>query len=91
MKQKLYRANSILGKLRHDLPSDILKTLYYSLFDTHLCYVCQVWGQSKSDIPVMVQRAQNKALGIVNFKDERHSMNLYSLRQRQLILLMSSP
>ena len=51
LKQKLNRANGILAKLRHHLPSDdILKTVYYSLFDTHLRYACQVWGQSNSDI-----------------------------------------
>ena len=72
LKQKLNRANGILAKLRHHLPSDILKTVYYSLFDTHLRYACQVWGQSNSDILVMVQRAQNKALRIINFKEERH-------------------
>ena len=72
LKQKLNRANGILAKLRHHLPSDILKTVHYSLFDTHLRYACQVWGQSNSDILVMVQRAQNKALRIINFKEERH-------------------
>ena len=46
LKQKLNKANGILGKLRHHLPSDILKTVYYSLFDTHLCYACQVWEQT---------------------------------------------
>ena len=48
--QKLNRVNGILAKLRHHLLSDILKTVYYSLFDTHLRYACQVWGQSNSDI-----------------------------------------
>ena len=38
LKQKLNRANGILAKLGHHLPSDILKTVYYSLFDTHLRY-----------------------------------------------------
>ena len=28
LKQKLNKANGILGKLRHHLPSDILKTVY---------------------------------------------------------------
>ena len=52
--------------------SDILKRVYCSLFDTHLRYACQVWGQSNSDILVMVYRAQNKALGIINFKEETY-------------------
>ena len=61
------------------MPFDTLKTVYYSLFDTHLRYACRVWGQSNSDILVMVQRAQNKALRIINFKEERHpSAPLYT-------------
>ena len=36
LKQKLNTANSILAKLRPYLPSDILKTVYSSHFDTHL-------------------------------------------------------
>ena len=79
LKQELNSTNGILVKLRHHLPFDILKTVYYSLFDTHLRYACQVWGQSNSDILVMVQRAQNKALRIINFKEERHrSAPLYT-------------
>ena len=41
LKQKLSRANGILAKLSYHLPSDILKTVYYSFFDTHLHYACQ--------------------------------------------------
>ena len=46
LKQKLNRASSILAKLRHRLPSDTLKTIYYSLFDTHLHCACQVWEKA---------------------------------------------
>ena len=46
LKQKLNKANGILAKLRHHLPSDILKTVYYSLLDTHVRCACQVWGQA---------------------------------------------
>ena len=56
------------------MSSDILKTVYYSLFDTHLRCAGQVWGQDNSDILVMVQEAQNKALRIIhlNSKEEKH-------------------
>ena len=53
--EQLNRANGILAKLRHRLPSDILKSVYYSLFDTHPQYACQVWGQNNSYVLVMVQ------------------------------------
>ena len=72
LKQKLNRENGMLAKLKYHLPSDILKTMYYPLFDTHLRYTCQVWGESNSDILVTVQRAQNKALRIINLKEQRH-------------------
>ena len=88
LKPKLNRANGILAKLRRHLPSYILKTVYYFLFDIHLRYAYQVWGQSNSDLLVMVQRAQNKALRIINFKEEKHQVYLYTLRQRYLILLI---
>ena len=54
LKQKLNRANGILTNLRHHLPSDVLKTAYYSLFDTNLRYARQFWGQSNSNILVLV-------------------------------------
>lgn len=44
--------------------------------------VCQVWEQGNSGIPVMAQRAQNKALRYTNFKGKNTHVNLYSLRQR---------
>ena len=46
LKRKLKRASDILAKLRHHLPSDTLKTVYYPLFDTHLHYACQVWEKA---------------------------------------------
>ena len=89
LKQKLNRANGILAKLRHHLPSDILKTIYYFLFDTHLRYACQVWGQSNSDILVMVQRAQNKALRITNFKEGRHPNEPLFTETKILVILIN--
>ena len=91
LKQKLNRADSILAKLRHHFSSDIFKTVYYSFFDTHLHYACQVLGQSNSDILIMVQKAQNKVLRIINFKEERHPGAPLFTETKILILLMSSP
>ena len=43
LKQKLNRANGILAKLRHNLSSGTIRTVYYSPLDTHQRYACQVW------------------------------------------------
>ena len=68
LKQKLSRANGILAKLRHYLSLDVLRTIYYALFDSHLRYACQVWGQANTTLIDTLQKLQNKALRIINFK-----------------------
>ena len=82
LKQKLNRANGILVKLRHHVSADTLKTICYALFDLHMKHVkflymsndtCQIWGQSHSKTFDMIQNAQNKALGIINFKQSMES------------------
>ena len=62
LKQKLNRANGILAKLRYYISADILKTIYYVLFDSHMRYACQIWGQSHSKTFDMIQTTQNNAL-----------------------------
>ena len=71
LKQNRNRANGTLAKLRHYTSADILKTIYYALFDSHMRYACRIWGQGHSKTFDMIQSAQNKALRIINFK---HSM-----------------
>ena len=68
LKQKPNTANGILAKLRYYVSADILKTNYYALFDLHMRYACQIWGQSHSKTFDMIQSAQNKVLRIINFK-----------------------
>ena len=60
--------------------------VYYSLFDTHLHYACQIWKQGKSSTLLMVQRAQNKALRIINFKNERDPSELLFNEAKKLNL-----
>ena len=37
---KLNRAIDILSKIRHYVPKFLLKTIYYSLLNSHLIYAC---------------------------------------------------
>ena len=48
LKQKLNTANGILAKLRYYVTADVLKTMYYIFFDSHMRYACQIWGQIQS-------------------------------------------
>ena len=78
LKQKLNRANDTLAKLRYYISADILKTIYYALFDSHMRYACQILGQSHGKTFDMIQSAQSKALRIINFKQSMEpSESLY--------------
>ena len=44
VQMKLNQATGIFNKLRYQANIDILKTIYHSLFGTHLIYTCQLWG-----------------------------------------------
>ena len=68
LKQKLNRANSILAKLRYYVTADVLKTIYYAFFDSHMKYACHICGHVQSKTFDMIQRAQNKALRIISFQ-----------------------
>ena len=68
LKQKLNRANGILAKLRYYVTVDVLKTIYYAFFDSHMKYACHSWGQVQNKTFDMIQHAQNKVLRIISFK-----------------------
>ena len=68
LRQKLNRTNGLLAKLRHQVSSSLLKAIYFALFDSHLRYAAQVWGQGSNNVVDMIKRTQNKSLQIISFK-----------------------
>ena len=52
----------------------MLKTIYYSLFNSHLIYACQVWSQNKKFLEKL-STLQDKAIRIINFKQYDHSVD----------------
>jgi hypothetical protein len=66
---KLKRANGMLSKIRHYVPKEELKSIYYAIFSSHMTYGCQVWGQnSNSNHVKQISKLQDKALRIINFE-----------------------
>ena len=72
VKLKLNRANGLLAKLRHYLSSKLLRLIYYAIFEPHLRYRCQLWGQAQTDVLQNIEKIQNKALRILNLKTHRN-------------------
>ena len=69
LKGELNRAVGILSKIQHYVPKFLLKTLYCTIFHSHLIYSCQIRGQNNT-ILRKLEPLQNKALRIINFKNK---------------------
>ena len=68
LKQKLNKANGIIAKIRYYETADVLKTICYAFFDSHMRHACQIWAQIQSKTFDMIQWAQNKVLKIIGFR-----------------------
>ena len=90
---KLKRANGMLSKVRHYVPTEELKSIYYAIFSSHMVYGCQIWVQHGQHLE-KISKLQNRALRIVNFKDFNDNANpLYTknniLKLQDLIRLQN--
>ena len=70
LKQKLSRANGLLAKVRYYLSPKLLRTLYFSIFESHLRYGCQIWGQHSNHNLKDIANLQPKTIRIINFKNK---------------------
>ena len=90
---KFNRAIDILSKIQHYVPKFLLKTIYYSLFDSHFIYACQVRSQNKIFLEKL-SALQDNAIRIINFKQYDHSVDeLYHtngiLKTKECITLLN--
>ena len=67
LQTKLNRAIGLLSKIRHYPPKFLLKMMYFSLFNSHLIYACQIQGQSKTKLFQEIEKLQDKAIHIISF------------------------
>ena len=75
---KLRRANGALSKIRHYVSSNVLNTVYYALFHSHMSYACQIWGQNRGSITNRIFILQKSAVRIMSFASCRtHSDPLF--------------
>ena len=62
---KLIKGNAMLSKLRHFVNKDILLSVYYGIFHSHLAYLCLVWGQAKFSLN-RITLLQKRAIRILH-------------------------
>ena len=63
---KQNRANCLLIKIRY-----CIRPIHYVIFDSHLKYGYQIWGQTESNVVKNIATLHNNILRIINFKGPR--------------------
>ena len=47
----------------------LLRTIFHSIFNFHLIYACEIWGQNQNSLRFTKStKLQNKALKVINFQ-----------------------
>ena len=73
LSKKLSRGIGLLYKIRKMCPTSVLKSLYYSLFNSHLSYGLVVWGNAKRthiDKLKSLQKRALKSMVLIRNEDE---------------------
>ena len=87
---KLRRANGMLAKIRHFVDGKTLKSLYFSLFNSHLSYCSQIWGQKDNSVLTnKLKSLQRIAIRIINFAPF-HSETSHLFRNMNLLNFSNS-
>lgn len=77
--KKLRRANGSISKLRHLLSRNVLISIYYALFHSHLSYALQIWGQALPSTS-RVFKLQKSAVRLITFSNfDSHSKPLFDI------------
>jgi hypothetical protein len=65
--KKLSRANGLLLKIRYFVDAHTIKSLYYSLFHSHMTYGCLTWGVTCNKNLKRISNLQRRAIRIITF------------------------
>ena len=72
---KLRRANGALCKLRHYVSKNVILSVYYALFHSHMSYASQVWGLRQSTLTNRIFNLQKRAVRIMSFSERNAHSN----------------
>ena len=82
LSKKLSRTIGIFCKIRHFVPLEILKALYFSLFYSFVSYGIAVWALTHKSLLDPIAVSQKKILRIMNFKEPNsHTEPLFAQLQ----------
>jgi hypothetical protein len=79
VKNKLCFASAVLWKLKRIIPRDVKKRIYFAIFQSHLLYMSQVYGNACDTVLKPLQTIQNRTLRNVFGLDRMENrINMYT-------------
>ena len=75
LSKKLSRAVGLIYKIRHMCPTAVLRSLYFSLFHSHLSYGLVLWGTTNQSYIDKIRTLQNRALKAIAFTNNDINTN----------------
>jgi hypothetical protein len=79
LESKLTSSAGILWRMRNKLPVHIKKTIYHTLFESHLLYMNTLWGNACENVIKPLQSIQNRALrSVFNLERRFNRIKMYS-------------
>ena len=75
IKRRLSRSCGLLAKLKYFTETDLLRTVYFAIFDSILRYAIRVWGQHRKQTTKEIAQIQEKAIRIMSFKPKNDPTN----------------
>ena len=71
LRKQLSSSIDLLSKVRYYIPKYLLRTIYHSIFNFHLIYACEIWGQNQTNYYFKkLLPLQEKGLRIIDFKPQ---------------------
>ena len=67
--KKNSKANGLLSRIRHSVDFETIRSLYYSLFHSHMTYGCLAWGLACKKELNRISGLQQQALRLITFSD----------------------
>ena len=75
IKSKLSRSFDLLSKLRNFTKTELLRTVYFAIFDSILRYAIQVGGQHRNQTIKEIEQIHENAITIMSFKPKNEPTN----------------
>ena len=75
LSKKLSRAVGLIYKIKHMCPTAVLRSLYFSLFHSHLSYGLVLWGTANQSYIDKIRTLQNRALKAIAFTNNDINTN----------------